>query len=745
MANPSMITTPTLVLSVGHSMAPAIAEVERIYFQSDPRRMATARFLALSLGGKKNKAELIPMRTMQAGKSQEALARKQVVQNARDQAEVLKTGIRSALHELRAHEKLIEVGLGGKSVLPLDMILTADLSKPASAALITVVSLIQPLLAEEPEARLHLLLSTAVFEEDPLADANVYVSLGQLREWLEGSDRLRKFDAPIPQVYLFDRYKEGVWEARDAAEVQVILGNFLLALLSGGLAQHLAHSVPQLEMAENHAFFNGASAAVLFFDMEQTRRACAMQLGAEIVESEFHSGITPDPGPAEEMADYFVENHANAQTWIMELCRETQFHAHPAGLGLELHFSDLSFEDVPMQDWGKTIQAFDRAFQETRWPAQLDFLSKNVETLNARFLEQFNEFTRLLPQLPRLYPGGIRSTRLVLERIRSAVNDEQNPSIELSSMEQEWAAHIQESLDRLEGTLCLLPQPPRWLFRLPAILRNPAIQLFQLIFLRRELQALLTLRQNSVRLLEQKYAVLFEQSLGQALAGLCKGWVESLDAQLKTLARLQSALDGLQRRFAQRKNELTSSSSMFRLSALDDSVLAWAHYYGKRPQEGFRHALLTEHGFLKDWHKASAKTLETRLSDFCMEVYQPLADVDLEEAIRHRAEKDADELASALMQGAVPLLRPNFDQTGIGSSFQLRFFQSRQARSSLLFTQLRSDLQEWQEIATDDPYLAICCRVRLLIPHPSLNHILERGRVAFEDMEESVKAEFSNL
>ena len=73
MANPSMMTTPTLVLSVGHSMAPAIAEVERIFFQSDPRRMATARFLALNLGGRKNQAKLIPMCAMQAGKSQEAL------------------------------------------------------------------------------------------------------------------------------------------------------------------------------------------------------------------------------------------------------------------------------------------------------------------------------------------------------------------------------------------------------------------------------------------------------------------------------------------------------------------------------------------------------------------------------------------------------------------------------------------------------------------------------------------------
>ena len=40
MTTQSMLSTPALILTIGTSMASAIAEVEHIFFQSDPRRRA---------------------------------------------------------------------------------------------------------------------------------------------------------------------------------------------------------------------------------------------------------------------------------------------------------------------------------------------------------------------------------------------------------------------------------------------------------------------------------------------------------------------------------------------------------------------------------------------------------------------------------------------------------------------------------------------------------------------------------
>ena len=50
--NPAMISTPTLVLTIGSGLVPAAADVQRIFFQSDVRRRATTRFLGLDFRAK---------------------------------------------------------------------------------------------------------------------------------------------------------------------------------------------------------------------------------------------------------------------------------------------------------------------------------------------------------------------------------------------------------------------------------------------------------------------------------------------------------------------------------------------------------------------------------------------------------------------------------------------------------------------------------------------------------------------
>lgn len=727
--NSSMISTPALVLTIGSSLASAVADVERIFFQSDSRRNATTCFMALNFHTKS--PEIIPVREVKQEKRSGSQSGKQIREQARDSMEAIKAVIRSALHELRSHEKLIEVGLGGKTALPLDVIVTVDLAEPDSAALEMILPLLQSLLTDEPYAKVHLLLSAAVFSDDSVSSANVYAALQSVQKILESGEQ-----SNIPQVYLFDRYKEGVWETRDAGELQTILGNFLLALLSGGLAQQLAHQVTQLDVEERRAYFCGASATALIFDVEQLQKACAMRLGAEIVAAEFNSKIVPDPVPVEELAADFATKHANTQSWMKRVCRESIFQPR-GGAEIELHFSDLRFEDIPMEDWVKTIQSYDTEFKAKQMPAQTDLIQKNASELNTEFLEQLTQFIQLLPQQTRLYPGGVRSARMVIEQMRKSFQSGQSLPGDLSAMEQDWNAKINVSLEVLNQTMQALPKPPIWILRLPSFLRQPAIQLFNLIFLYRELKTLTDLRQSSVRLLEQKYEAWMNAVVSEKLNGLSVGWLTALDKHAKAMKRLQSTLDKLQLQFNERTVQLIASPSLFRLSALDEPVLAWAYYYGKRPQEGFRHTLLSERGFLNDWQKLNMKVFEKRLEDFCKQIYQPLSNTDLEEALHHRDGKDANALALSLLQGSVPLLRPNFDQVGSGSSFQLRFFQCKDPLSSSLYPVFKNDEQDWGVLSTDDLLIALCCRVRMMIPFSSLNHILERGRAAYEKMEQT--------
>lgn len=711
---------PSLVLTVGSSLISSIADAQHILLENDPRRKATMQFL--SLKAYTNKTELVPFKYKKEKIPIPNMTRQQVCEQVGKSIGELAKKFRSALHELRTHEKLIEVGLGEKSNLPLTIILIADLAEPDAASVEAIFRLMQTILEPEPYARICMLLNIAIFNEDSVSVENVHIGLKSIQAMLETGQF-----STYPQVYLFDRYKEGVWEAKDDSEIQTIIGNFLIALLSGGLAQHLAHQVSQADLMERKAYFYGASASALMFDVNLLQKVCAMKLGAEILEAEFSSQVIPDPVPINEMVSTFIGSHTNLNEWTNHLCHDSVFQVLPGTTEIELHFSDLQFEDSMMEDWGKIIKTYESNFKEKMYSRQIEILNKNVDEVNNEFLNVMSQFIESLPQQSRLYPGGVRASLMVIEALRKVLLSIQTTPKDLIAIENEWNTKIDAGLRTLEIEIESLPKPPQWIRRLPRFLRTPALQFFNLIFLYRELKEITIIRQECVRLMERKYEALLKEEIARKLTVLSQSWLEALEKHAKKLTQLQSMLDKLQQQFNSSTHALTTSTSQFRQFVLDDSILAWAHYYGNRPSEGFFQKLLIDHSFFQEWQDIGIKILKERLSGFCLEVYKPLSNVNLEEALRHRNQKDAEMLAIALMQSTVPLLRPNFDRAGSGSSFQLRFFQCWDPFASSLFPIFKKETQAWEMISTEDQWIAICCRVRMLIPISALEHIFLRG------------------
>ncbi|MBX3038615.1 MAG: hypothetical protein KF758_17015 [Anaerolineales bacterium] len=710
---------PSLVLTVGSSLISSIADAQHILLENDPRRKATMQFL--SLKAYTHKTELVSFKYKKEKIPIPSMTRQQVSEQVGKSIGELAKKFRSALHELRTHEKLIEVGLGEKSNLPLTIILIADLAEPDAASVEAIFRLMQTILEPEPYARICMLFNIAIFNEDSVSVENVHIGLKSIQAMLETGQF-----STYPQVYLFDRYKEGVWEAKDDSEIQTIIGNFLIALLSGGLAQHLAHQVSQADLMERKAYFYGASASALMFDVNLLQKVCAMKLGAEILEAEFSSQVIPDPVPINEMVSTFIGSHANLNEWTNHLCRDSVFQVLPGTADIELHFSDLQFENIIVQDWKEIIKTYDFTFKQTLYPLQINILNKNVDGVSREFLNVMSKFIETLPQQSRLYPGGVRASLMVIESLRKVMVSTQGPLQDLAAIENECNTKIDIGLRRLEHHIDTLPTPPQWLLRLPKFLRSPALQLFNLIFLYRELNELTTIRQECVRLIEQKYETLVKEEIARRLTALSQSWLEALGKHTKTITHLQSMLDRLQQQLNSNSHTLTSSTSQFRQFVFDDSILAWAHYYGDRPQEGFFQKLLIDQSFFQKWQHIDIKTLKERLRRFCLDIYKPLSNVTLEEALRHSNRKDVEMLASTLMQSTVPLLRPNFDRAGSSPSFQLRFFQCWDPLSSSLLPSIKKETQEWEMISTDDQFLAIFCRVRMLIPESAIEHILLR-------------------
>ncbi|MBI3175258.1 MAG: hypothetical protein HYZ25_16145 [Chloroflexi bacterium] len=731
--------TPSVVITLGKSLMPVAMEVKRLLLREDTQRMVTTAFLHPPHCGMEWSPGWISQENPGIDPNLSPCSWKQVFEQAQAADKVLKEGLQASLHDLRSHGRLMEAGLGEKAFLPLDIFLLADLSEAEAAALLVVIPQLQSILKEEPYARLHFLFNLASFQEDALQNANQFFTLSCLVEMLDGSERFPKLD-PRPQIYLFDRYKEGTWEAQDAAEVHVLLENFLLALLSGGLAQHLAHAIPALEAEEQHAYFSSAGATSLIFDPNQLQVECVRRLALELLESEFDVSLLPDPGPLEAAVQDFMDQQGRLQGWRESLCHGTGFHPLPAQNQLKFHIADLRFEDVPPEEWARRIREYARKYEKQAWPACCAQVDENARSLQSSFLERLENFMDRLPHSVRFYPGGVQAAREVIQVIQKEIHEQIHHPQEYIS-EAAWQEQMEANLVTLEHALAALPEPPKWVKRLPTFAKKPVVQLFNLVCLRRELQTLLELRQKSMSLLERKLAARMEQFLHQKNTELEGAVVEVLKRQDQQLTRLQRNLSGMKRHFLERTDDPRPSSCPFRIQVVDESVLAWAYYQGQRPPEGFLHNLLEDHAFLQGWQKVSSKDLMQRLKAFCEEVYRPLQSLDIGQILQHRAQKDIRDLADALRQGTVPLLRPDFDQTGSNPAFQLRFFLAGNAIASSMYEELRHDLPVWQAIESGSASQILCCRVRLLIPGSSLALILERGRPAYKALDKEQRRE----
>jgi len=741
--------TPALVLAIGQLASETVAEGELIFLRGDRRRASTTSFLALGKIGEgqgQPKFILVPLKqalTSKISKSQDA---RQSYQDFISAASNIRAALEVALHNLRTHERLLEVGLGDKPALPLDVILLADLTDPMCAVLFPLAVILQSLLTHEPYGKGHLLLSTAVFSPQGTnrqTEAQLYTHIQTLealfaarrntvKDQLASALGMTELLPPLPfSCYLFDCYKEGTWEVKDEAELKIILGNFLLALLSGGLAQQLSPAAPQPDILDRQAYYSGAAATALVFDPQALSRACAARLGAEIIVEEFGPQVPADPRLGQIVTDELMAQMPTPRDWLKRLIAGIPYELSPTGdLRLNIHFADLRFEDVPIERWVQSILDYDESFEKTRFPDHQAALQTNAEELCEEMQSRLTALIEALPQQPRLYPGGLAASRQVLQNMAGLFEEHQR----LFSSNQNGAAYtatFTAALQTLDQAIAALPKPPLWINRLPLPLKTIAISIFTLLFLRREHQRLILLRQQCVRSLEQKVAAALEEIAGQRLAGLCQQLLEAIAQAEESLQRLENILDRVRKRLAREWKEFPPAASIFRPSAVDKAVAGWAFSHWRQPAEKVRTSLLSDHGFLREWREATVRDLEMRLLDFGGEVYQSLWELGLDDILPQRSDKDAEALITILAQGAVPLLRPNFDRIGGSSaSYQTRHLLCADPQASIFTPSLRKDLGEWQSVATGDAYLALCCRVRHMIPLAALHELLQAIRPA---------------
>lgn len=738
-ANKSLGLSPSLVLAIGvHSLKIAV-DVEEIMLRGDSRSSVLQNFLGLTSSNETCKLQ--PMQKMNDVAQEKNTLDQQIISNLSG----LKAELGAALHSLQTHENLMQAGRGREAHIPLNVYILADFTLVAAGGFFPILLLANSLVIEFPYVQGHLLLNLASFEEGKeqfIAEACSYENLLQLESWLDGQEtawlqelaQALELDIPtisVWQPYLFDRYKEGLWEAKNDAEIQTIMGNFLLACLSSDLSTFLRQGVNQIERSEQKTYYSSAAASVLLYDPQILIRACAYRLGAELLSSVLGVDIAANPNSIESQVERIITQLGSVREWVTNLLAGTPFNLDSEStLSIGHILAGPDFEDLPVQEWACAISGHHEHFLENQMPGYLDEVKSNALKMDLNLQSLLPQLIRELPEHSVLYPGGIQASRRVIDALINDFLTRANrfeQALALLPDDAELAADLEQCLRQLEDAVSALPALPRWITRLPLVLKRWVQAIFNALTLRKEYQHLLALREDSLQMQVRFYkGALARESfsqLGQIAGLLC----DPTDEILAGLDRLSSFVASVQLHFEKEALRITEDTSSFRLSVLDQGVFEWAYTRWKQPLEAMRVVLLEQALFFLDWQDADDLKLAKRLLDFGLEVFQPVWQLSLNEILVQHEHLDTKSLADLLSQGMLPLLRLNFDHLGAGCSSQANYFLSADIKQSTLFADLEQSELNWQCLVIDNKYFVLCCQIRQMIPLGALKLLLKRG------------------
>ncbi|MBI4319446.1 MAG: hypothetical protein HY675_13240 [Chloroflexi bacterium] len=790
----SVLASPSLVLGIGKLGSVVVADVERIFLAGDKRRAAVT--YCLSLSGNGGELSLVPVRNAQPGEATSVVSRRDAYQIAIAKLDQWRDGLEDALHDLRSHERLIAAGLGDVRAPSMDVIVVAGLTDPLAAGiLIPLACAVHELLAAEPEGMAHFLLSTASFpsdQEDEQTEAQMYAILKELNTFADPSCisrfqqlasalAMEKADALTCRIYLFDRRKDGMREVRDQAELQVIMGNAVLALLSGGLAQHAGRRVPELERLEKRAFYSGAGATALVFEPEPLIQACASRQGARFLNAEMGVSSVANAKLATDCAIKIEDQMGSLRNWLERLAANTpcQVEAEGDELHFGIHFTGFQFGRIPKEDWANAIANYDALFGRTKMPRHKQTVEDNAAGLSEIVLATVDASIDALPQRARLYPGGLKTAKRALKELDEKIRDREDV---ISAGSRSMPLDEDEDLNALALATCNYPDLPAFFGRLlimcvveayvlsalgsglqqwiPAgqflgwilALLACAVTVGAYVFwLWRVGQRIIALREHCVTNAEHKYASLLEQAAREQLKALCTQVRSRITKGLEDLGKLDEKVTEAQGQLAGQwiayaggdmnledkpQDRDGSDGSPFRPSPIDDGIVNWVYNgWGQKPAD-MRRPVLEEHDLLHGWREVTTETLVKRLQDYGCKVFAPVWNVTLAEILDLRGHDDTQELLTGLARDAVPLLRANFDRLGGGAYAQpMHYVLVQDPRKPALSPVLRGPLADYTVVTTGDPYVAVCCRLRHMIPLAALRDLIVRGRKEYGAME----------
>ena len=789
------LPTPAIVIAAGNFAVTTAAQIRNIYLRGDPRRKQVTDFFSLSEINS-GSLQIISLDAAISKQSQVVenenqpvnQSRKSIFQETLKNIESLKIGIEQALYDIRSHELLIKAGWAEEYDVPVNIYLIADIKDPfAAGAILPISCLLQDITENSNLCKAHALFNTAVFPraaEDPKTDQDVevYTFLLELDDLLQDKSKNRErltkalacesSNPPLMTVYLFDCHKEGSYVVKNNEQMQVMVGNALLALMEKDLARRVAAMHDPFEVAAQHSYYNSIGAAALVYDPESLQQACARKVAQEFLETEILSDVT-DVQAAANKAAMVEKKLGDLRAWL-EQC---VFHLPPAVgqvridpdtnqlsvLLADLKLQDMDYEHVREISWIRQVKDFSASFEQEVRPQVVSVLTTNNQRLESELSEELETTIETLPIKPDLYPGGIKNALRTLEFLLEYLVKEENKikKLQLTLQQNRVVVNqaIEEKLEHIQEILNHAPKLP-WIIRiLPKFARIWVTPIFYAHRYGKQIFQLQSLKDECLGLVQTQVSIKIQGETLIQILDFIPRIKQIIENGKNDYQALEKKVDAASQQLplhwpAFPLGQLENGwDEIFRIPVVEQCLAEWGFAKWHPSFEKWIYEFLAEKSPFIDWRTISAEVIIEWLTSLGMDEYKPLWEVTLDEVFGlwedntsafSSVEPVSPQLISKSMGSAFPLLRPDFDAVGgsrlssisahglIGQPewqhFKASFTLSRTNNLDLLYT--------------SDPYSGLFLQIRHSVPLQSLADMIRSAKHRYSALPEGKKQEY---
>lgn len=654
--------------------------------------------------------------------------------------------LNDVFHSLQAHENLVRSGNKRDVDQHLSIHLLADFSADGGSLFFPLWLLLNQLLSRIPDAKGYILLQIASFEKHDGKRAEfvqIYDHVRCLDDWFGCEDCTERKELArrlglkddslwLWQPFFFDRYKEGVWEAKDCREIQIIMENFLLALLVSKLGDDLCQKSDQIVRLEQKAYYNSASASAMLHDPEALIENCAYRFGAELLVSEFDAALAASDEKVMQQVESVLRELGSLRHWTSEILDGIPVQVNADNfLSFQYTGERTGFEYLPEAEWAYAINADHQHVLEYLVPAFLQKIASKGLRLSMDFPEKLTTYYYALIENPDFYPGAIANLKRLGGELRQnfldRVADVDQAGLDLED-EATLNKKLESELEKIDDLVALLPTLPAWFKWLPKPLKELGENVFRFLFYREEYQSLLEKRNESLfisnAIIENRIA---QEAAGQliAIAGcLC----DPLDEIAPKVDRFSSVIASVKLHFEQKAHKFEEENfDFFRVPLLSAELISDI-YDANQPAFALSRMSLLQAGFFSEWELISDQILAERLYEFSREKFSHFSNIDLDKLLLQHDQLSPQKIADLFTQGMLPLLRVSFDHIGVGHSTLMNFLIAVNAKDSPVYHLLGKDELFWQSLESSHPASMIAVQVRRAIPLSAMVSIADLGR-----------------